>query len=33
MRNLVSITCPSLQVFGKAQMGLLPISRFLVNPL
>ena len=31
--NLVSITCPMLQILGKPQTGVFPISAFLVNPL
>ena len=33
MRNLVSLTRPSLQILGKIQTGVFPISGFLVNPL
>ena len=33
MPNLVSLTCPSLQILGKTQTGVSPISVFLVNPL
>ena len=28
MLNLVSLTCPSLQILGKTQAGLFPISEF-----
>ena len=31
--NFVSLTNPSLQILGKAQMGVFPIYEFLVNPL
>ena len=31
--NLVSLTCPSLQILGKTQTGVFLISGFLVNPL
>ena len=31
--NFVSLTCPSLEILGKTQIGVFPISRFLVNPL
>ena len=31
--NLVSIILPSLQILGKTQTGVFPISGFLVNPL
>ena len=31
--NLVSLPRPSLQILGKTQMGVFPISGFLVNPL
>ena len=31
--NLVSLTHPSLQILGKTQTGVFPISRFLLNPL
>ena len=33
MPNLVSLTRTSLQILGKTQTGVLPISGFLVNPL
>ena len=33
MRNLVSLTCPSLQILGKTQIEVFLISRFLVDPL
>ena len=33
MPNLVSLTCPSLQILGKTQTGVFPISRFLPNLL
>ena len=32
MPNLISLTHPSLQILGKTQTGVYPISRFLVNP-
>ena len=32
MPNLISLTCPSHQIFNKTQTGVFPISRFLVNP-
>ena len=31
MRNLVSLTCPSLQILSKTQTGVFQISGFLVN--
>ena len=31
--NLVSLTLSSLQILGKTQAGVFPISGFLVNPL
>ena len=31
--NLVFFTQPSLQILGKAQMGVFTISGFMVNPL
>ena len=31
MPNLVSLTCPSLQILGKTQTLVFPISGFLVN--
>ena len=31
--NLLSLTFPSLQILGKTQAGVFPISGFLVNPL
>ena len=31
--NLASLTCPSLQILGKTQTGVFPISGFLVNHL
>ena len=33
MPNLVSLTCPSLQILGKIQTGVLAISGVLVNLL
>ena len=33
MPNFVSITRPSLQILGKTQTLVFPISEFLVNPL
>ena len=30
---MVSLTCPSLQILDKIQMGIFPISRFLVKPI
>ena len=32
MPNLISLTHPSLQIWGKTETGVYPISRFLVNP-
>ena len=32
MPNLVSLASPSLQISGKIQTGIFPISGFLVNP-
>ena len=31
--SIRDITCPSLQILGKTQTGVFPISGFLVNPL
>ena len=31
--NLLSLTCPSLHILGKIQVGIFLIPRFLVNPL
>ena len=31
MSHLVSLTCPSLQILDKTQMGIFPISGFLVK--
>ena len=31
MPNLVSLTCPSLQILGKTQTGVFPISRSLIK--
>ena len=31
--NLVSLTCPSLQILGKTETGVFSIFRFLANPL
>ena len=33
MPNLIFLTCPSHRILDKTQMGILPISRFRVNPL
>ena len=33
VQNLVFFTRPSLQILGKTQTGVFPISGFLVNPL
>ena len=33
MPNFIFSTCPSLQLLGKTQMGVFPISRFLVRSL
>ena len=33
LSNMVSLTCPSLQILSNAQTGLFPISRYLVSPL
>ena len=33
MPNLISLTCPSLQILGKTQTGVFPISRFPDDPL
>ena len=33
MSNLVSLTCTSLQILDKTQMGVFPISRFLVKSI
>ena len=33
MPNSVSLTCPNLQILGKTQTEVFPISRFLVNHL